>query len=388
MIKRALHLPARTGSDLHTSQMAKAWIESGHTVDYFAWETEGCDDVAFPVHTLEVDPKLDSATELGLSALERRICRYMGVPLEEIAAVVRTVNAGGFDVCIAGGFEELFCLRSLQSGRIWYPADEFVLAATSQLRLSNSWRENYELSVEALVSLLVETLWRKAPDACWVVSEKDRKWMETVTRRPAEVIANGVDLEFFRSVGPPASEPRLAFWGRLDYGPNEQGLEWFLNNVWGALLERRPDAELSVIGFNPSSKVRQAVDRPGVELLADIPDLRPVVCAAPIAVYPFISGGGIRNKLLEGAAMARALVVSPLAIEGLPAAEDDAWTVCRRPEEWVEQLVRLFDDPSAAAKSGYAARRWVESHYTWKRAAALGESSMLAAIAQHRKRTP
>jgi glycosyltransferase involved in cell wall biosynthesis len=386
IIKRALHLPARTGSDLHTSQMAQAWIESGHSVDYFAWETSGCDELPFPVHTLKVDAALDANASVGLNALQRRICRYMGTRLEQIAAVARIVNAGDFDVCVAGGQEEVFYLPGLKAARVWYLGDECVFAALSQLRTNNRLRQNYDLGVEAVVALLIEAMWRKTPEAFWAVSETDRKWMEAFTRRPAEVIANGVDLEFFRAAEVPSDPQRMAFWGRLDYGPNEQGLEWFLDNVWGPLRSRRPDAKLSVIGFSPSERVRQAVNRPGVELMANVPDLRPAVCAAPIAIYPFVSGGGIRNKLLEGAAMARALVVSPRAIDGLPAAEADAWTVCRRPEEWVEQLIRLFDDRQASAESGRAARRWVESHYTWKRAAALAEAGMLAAIEKRRAR--
>ena len=158
MIKRALHLPARTGSDLHTSQMAQAWIESGHSVDYFAWETAGCEDLPFPVHTLQVDPSRDANGSLRLSALQRRICRYMGVTPEQMAAVARTVNAGGFDVCIAGGLEELFYLPGLRAARVWYPADECVFAALSQLRPGNPLRENYDLGIEAVVSLLIETL--------------------------------------------------------------------------------------------------------------------------------------------------------------------------------------------------------------------------------------
>ncbi len=219
-----------------------------------------------------------------------------------------------------------------------------------------------------------------------MVSATDRKWLQRFTRRPADVIANGVDLDFFRPAEVEPDPERLVFWGRLDYGPNEQGLEWFLGKVWEPLRQRRPGVKLSVIGFSPSEKVRRAVDRPGVELMANVPDLRPAVCRAPVAIYPFVSGGGIRNKLLEGAAMARALVVSPRAVDGLPAAGDGAWEVCRSPAEWVETIDRLLSDRDAAYRLGQAARRWVEAHYTWERAAQLGEASIQRAIERHRAR--
>ncbi len=386
IIKRALTLPARAGSDLHTFQMATAWVESGHEVEYFAWDLEGCEDVPFQVRQLEIEPETDASEQLQLSALQRRICRYMGSQLEEIAAAVRTINQGGFDACVACGLEELFCLDGVRTARVWYVADECVFAALSQLSLGNSLYENYALGVEAAVSLLIEALWRHEPDASWVVSETDRKWLERFTRRPADVIANGVDLDFFRPAEVATDPERLVFWGRLDYGPNEQGLEWFLGKVWEPLHQRRPKVKLSVIGFSPSEKVRRAVDRPGVELMANVPDLRPVVCRAPVAIYPFVSGGGIRNKLLEGAAMGRAMVVSPRAVDGLPAAGDGAWEVCRKPAEWVEAIDRLLGDPAAAVRLGQTARRWVEAHYTWQRAAELGEASIRTAIERYRAR--
>ncbi len=386
MIKRALYLPARAGSDLHASQMAKAWVAAGHDVEIFTWENVGCEDLGFPAHRLEVDPSRDTARSLGFNALQRRICRFMGTRQEEIATARRALNAGGFDVCVGAGLEELLWLDGVDAARAWYPADECIYAAVSQIRFSNTLYENYCLGAEALVAGLIEALWRRTPDAAWVVSETDRKWLEAVTRRPAQVIANGVDLGFFRPVEAVVEPQRLAFWGRLDYGPNEQGLEWFLDKVWDELTRRRPDVRLSVIGFAPSEKVKRIVARPGVELMANVPDLRPAVCAAPIAIYPLISGGGIRNKLLEGAAMARALVVTPHAIDGLIAADNSHWSVCRGPREWAAELDRLLGDLEAAAELGRKARRWVEASHTWERAAALAEASMREAVERRRAR--
>lgn len=387
IIKRALHLPARAGSDLHTYQMAKAWVEAGHEVEYFVWESEGCEELEFPVRRLEIDRPVDETADLGIDSLQRRLCRFMGAASEEIAAARRTLTQGRFDVCVAAGVEELFYLDGLDAARVWYPADEAVFAALSQLQLGNSWSENYALSVEALAVLLIERLWRRTPDASWVVSDLDRRWLDAITGRSADVIANGVDLDFFQSTGDEPEANRLAFWGRLDYGPNEQGLEWFFGNVWGPLRERRPEVRLSVIGFSPSEKVRALADRPGVDLRANVPDLRPVACSAAVAIYPLISGGGIRNKLLEGAAMARALVVTPRTIAGLPGAEEGVWALCRTPSEWVEQLDRLLADPAAARELGLGARRWAEKHSTWRRAAELGEASMRAALERRQART-
>lgn len=383
-VKSALTLPARAGSDLHTTEMAKALLARGHAVEYFAGKTAGCERLPFPVHELAVTPQDESAGASGLSRLQRRVCRLMGVSMAQLAAIRRTVDAGGFDACIAAGLEELYYLRGLQTTRVWYAADELIWAAVSEMRLANGLSQNYRLTVEAVVAFLSERLWRQTPEATWVVTDADRRRLELVTGRPATVVANGVDLDFFRPVEAETRPQRAAFWGRLDFGPNEQAMEWFLGQVWDRVRARKPEAELLVIGFQPSEKVRALADRPGVRLLPNLDDLRPAACSAPVAIYPFVSGAGIKNKLLEGAAMARALVVSPTAVNGLESGADAPWTLCRRPEEWVDAIARLFEQPAAALAAGEQARAWVSRHHTWARAAEIGESTILQAIERRR----
>jgi glycosyltransferase involved in cell wall biosynthesis len=111
-------------------------------------------------------------------------------------------------------------------------------------------------------------------------------------------------------------------------------------------------------------------------LVADAPDIRPVVCSAPVALYPFISGTGIKNKLLEGAAMGRALLVSPTAVAGLTPSNPLPWRLCRTPEDWRDELLRLWRNPDEAVRLGDAARSWAEQRHSWSRAGDLAEASI------------
>jgi glycosyltransferase involved in cell wall biosynthesis len=289
-------------------------------------------------------------------------------------------------VTIGSGLHGLFYLRlaSNQAG-VWYPADEMFTAAVSQFRFTNSLTQHRILVGQAARLLLFERLSRDIPDQTWVVAERDRRAMRRILgSRDVVSIPNGVDLELF---APGDWEPRpntAVFWGRLDFGPNEQALEFFLTRVWPSVLAAKPDARLLVMGYAPSVTVRRLTAAPGVELLADVPDIRPIVLSAPVALYPFVSGTGIKNKLLEGAALGRALLVSPTAIDGLRPPERDAWEVCSSPSIWRDALLALWQDSERARSLGAAARAWVERHYSWERAGAQAEENLERVLARRR----
>lgn len=297
------------------------------------------------------------------------------------------VAEGPADVCIAAGLDGPILQQSVHSvqTRIWYAADEAMRAYLSRLAACTGPRECIATLRLSAVQGLYEWAHRGRLDDVWVVSDRERAWMRAVLcGGQVTVVPNGVDVDYYRPLEVETYPRRLAFWGRLDFAPNADALAWFMRQVWPTLREKIQDLELVVIGFSPSEIVRRLTDGPGVQLLANVPDLREPVCSAPVAIFPFVSGGGLKNKVLEAAAMGRATVLSPRASEGLtnlPGQSEDApFRVCRRPDEWIATLTQLLNDPQAARRLGETARRWVVDHHTWDHAAQLAEASMEQAI--------
>jgi glycosyltransferase involved in cell wall biosynthesis len=130
-----------------------------------------------------------------------------------------------------------------------------------------------------------------------------------------------------------------------------------------------PDARFTVYGFRPTAEVQALTGRDGIELVADLPDLRDEVARHAVVVLPFVSGGGIKNKLLEAAAMGKAIVGSPRACGGLRLDGARPLRVARSPAEWTRELVRLWGDAGERTRLGSAARRWVVEQHTWEAAA-------------------
>jgi glycosyltransferase involved in cell wall biosynthesis len=187
-----------------------------------------------------------------------------------------------------------------------------------------------------------------------------------------------VDAEYYKPGGEPDLPASCVFWGRLDFDPNVDALEWFVGRIWPEVLRRTPAARLALFGFNPRDRVKELAKAPGVELHPDLPDLRAEVVRRQVVVLPFVTGGGIKNKLLEAAALGLPIVCTRWALSGTKGRP--AVRVCRSAAEWADALARLWGDPAARRELGAAARRWVTTHHTWDAAARVAEAGIVRTL--------
>jgi glycosyltransferase involved in cell wall biosynthesis len=138
---------------------------------------------------------------------------------------------------------------------------------------------------------------------------------------------------------------------------------------------KSPAARFAVFGFNPTPAVRALAAAPGVELYPDLPDLRAEVSRRQVVVLPFVSGGGIKNKLLEAAALGMPIVCTRKALSGTKG--NPSVRVAHSPAEWGTALTNLWADDAARRSLGAEARQWVLEHHTWDAAARVAEAGLL-----------
>jgi sugar transferase (PEP-CTERM/EpsH1 system associated) len=185
--------------------------------------------------------------------------------------------------------------------------------------------------------------------------------------RGVHVVPNGVDLNYFLPQGDLLTEPRCIFVGALNYQPNIQGIRWFCREVWPNVVRQRPNARLSIVGRRPSPEVRELGSLPGVDVIGQVPDVRPYLARARVAVAPLQIAPGIQNKVLEGLAMGKAVVASPASALGLAVEPGIELLVAAAPDEWAQSICKLMDDESWARRLGEAGRRYVEEHHRWEK---------------------
>ncbi|HET9252928.1 MAG TPA: TIGR03087 family PEP-CTERM/XrtA system glycosyltransferase, partial [Candidatus Eisenbacteria bacterium] len=207
-------------------------------------------------------------------------------------------------------------------------------------------------------------------DHCVLATGAEAQLLRGRIRKPVSVVANGVDLDYFRpaAVEPgrdTGRKPAVTFVGMMDYTPNEDAVCYFAKDVLPLVQASLPETEFHIVGRNPAGRVRELERLPGVRVTGAVPDVRPYVAGAALTVAPFRIARGIQNKVLESMAMGRPVVGTPLAFQGLSATESDGVRMQDRPQEMAREILSLMRDPALAARCGAQARAYVEREHRW-----------------------
>jgi glycosyltransferase involved in cell wall biosynthesis len=94
-----------------------------------------------------------------------------------------------------------------------------------------------------------------------------------------------------------------------------------------------------------------------------VPDTRPYLAAADVAVAPLRIARGIQNKLLEAMAMARPVVATPEAFQGVRAEPGRDILLASGVSETVQRIADVLHGRHATM--GAAARRAIEASHQW-----------------------
>ena len=187
--------------------------------------------------------------------------------------------------------------------------------------------------------------------------------------RPAvEVLPNGVDLDYFTPTDEPREPAALVFSGKMSYHANITAALHLIQEVMPRVWAQRPDVQVWVVGKDPARELRQHAthDTPHtVRITGTVPDIRPYLRRATIAVSPLVYGAGIQNKVLEAMACATPVVTTPQATGALRAIDGEHLLIARDAESFAQHILRLLSEPGLRRRIGRAARRYVERHHDW-----------------------
>jgi sugar transferase (PEP-CTERM/EpsH1 system associated) len=183
-----------------------------------------------------------------------------------------------------------------------------------------------------------------------------------------ECLPNGVDLDYFKLM--PGSEKlpnSLIFTGVMDYRPNVDGVNWFCHEVLPLIRTQVPDVNFTICGSSPDRSIRALARQQGVTVTGSVPDVRPHLAKANVAVIPLRFARGIQNKLLEAMAMGLPCVATTAAWAGIEAEDGRDLLVANDAPEFACSVVELLRDQRRCQQIGQAARDAVETRYTWNR---------------------
>lgn len=181
---------------------------------------------------------------------------------------------------------------------------------------------------------------------------------------------NGVDLDYFNPARvfakPFAAEATpIVFTGTMDYRPNVEGVEWFAHEIFPSVRRNHPNAEFWIVGSYPSARVTKLAQKSAIHVTGRVTDVRPYLAHANCVVAPLHIARGLQNKVLEAMAMARPVVATPAACEGLSAKAGRDLLLAESPDAFASAVSSIV--AGGLPDLGRQARICVDADYNWSR---------------------
>ena len=204
------------------------------------------------------------------------------------------------------------------------------------------------------------------------VSEAEADLFRTLAPKNKKKISyfnNGVDSDYF-APRPDYANPfakhtkNIVFTGAMDYWPNVDAVQWFVSEVFNKLQEQNQQLNFYIVGSRPTQTVQALAQNKNITVTGMVPDVRPYLAFADIVIAPLRIARGIQNKVLEAMAMAKVVVVSPQALEGIDAIDGEELILANGAQSFIEKISGLLRHPPTTI--GVNARAKVVGRYNWE----------------------
>ncbi|HPF90711.1 MAG TPA: glycosyltransferase family 4 protein, partial [Flavobacteriales bacterium] len=183
------------------------------------------------------------------------------------------------------------------------------------------------------------------------------------TRTPIATIPFAVEPSEY-VVEEPKRPSRVTFFhlGSMDWLPNEEGIRWLLSEVWPKVLLQRPDARLDLAGNKMPADLLKA-EIAGVTIRGRVKSAQNFMRDRQVMVVPLFSAGGMRVKIIEGMALGKPVISTPIGAEGIDHTEGLNILIARNANEFAQHIISLDEAPDYMRMIGSEARKLIETTY-------------------------
>jgi glycosyltransferase involved in cell wall biosynthesis len=260
--------------------------------------------------------------------------------------------------------------------------DSITLLFERVLQAGPTWRSRLLAQLDLARTRRYEGRFLERFRRVLVTSPHDKEALAKLATRPDQgnrlvVLPNGVDLDYFKPMELPRDPATLIFTGKMSYHANVAAALDLATQVMPLVWQHLPETRLAIVGKDPAPALLALTGDPRITVIGAVPDMRPYLAQATVAVSPMRYGVGIQNKVLEAMAMATPVISTPQAVSALQVRGGQDVLVAGAPQAMAEEVVHLLTDDTRRQYLGQAGRLYVETYHDWKAIAAKLESIYL-----------
>jgi len=199
-------------------------------------------------------------------------------------------------------------------------------------------------------------------DGIATISIQDKKYyLEKGCRIPITDLSFGVSSDKY-ILSNDYEFPSLFHLGSMDWIPNAEGIQWFLEMVWPLVHLKFPELKLFLAGRNMPEKLKKMTIA-NVEVLGDVSSAMEFINSKAIMIVPLFSGSGIRIKIIEGMALRKAIISTDIGAEGIDYKNEENILIANTPGEFLSAIEKCTADRAFCDTLGRNARKLIEEKH-------------------------
>lgn len=202
-------------------------------------------------------------------------------------------------------------------------------------------------------------------DGFMTISEVDYQYFHALYPQVKGItIPFGLDIEKYESDEEyfPSDKPELFHVGSMNWLPNREGIEWFLEEVWPQVLQAYPEVTFTIAGRDMPTEFK-VLASDNLKILGEIDDAKAFMLSKDIMIVPILSGSGVRIKIIEGMALGKTIITTTIGAEGLDIADGQNIFIADTPEDFVSIIGKCVQTPDLCSIIGENAMNFVILHH-------------------------
>ena len=149
----------------------------------------------------------------------------------------------------------------------------------------------------------------------------------------------------------------------MDWLPNTEGVDWFLNNVWPIISSSQYNPNLYLAGREmPDSYYNLNI--PNVNVVGKVKSAKEFYLSKKIMIVPILSGSGMRIKIIEGMALGKIIISTTIGAEGINCTSGEHLLIADTAKDFANAICKCLDDSDFCDKIGKNAQNLIASEYS------------------------
>lgn len=197
------------------------------------------------------------------------------------------------------------------------------------------------------------------------ITEKDAEYFKKEGNdKLVHTSPTGLDFSKYRCTDKKLDKFKFFHLGSLDWIPNQEGLLWFLNNIWPEIATKYKNATFTIAGRNaPDSFVEKITKYQNVIFNGEVDNAIEFMHDHTIMIVPLFSGSGMRIKIIEGLASGSIIITTSKGVEGIPAQNRKHLFIVNTVSDFLECIDQIVSDNFDLKEISNNAQQFISNNF-------------------------